>query len=45
MYKLCDFGKRSTDVMGPLKEKKETKRETFNIYVRNTKSCKDHRNA
>ena len=45
MYKLCDFGKTSTDVMDPLKEKKETKREMFNIYVRNTKSCKDHRNG
>ena len=38
MYKLCDFGKISTNVMGPLKEKKETKREMFNIYERKTKS-------
>ena len=42
MYKLCDFVKMSTDVICPLKEKKETKREIFNIYERNTKSCKDH---
>ena len=45
MYKLCDFGKMSTDVMDPLKEKKETKREMFNIYERNTNACKDHRNG
>ena len=37
MYKLCDFGKMSKDVICPLKEKKETKRKMFKIYEKNTK--------
>ena len=35
-FKLCDFGSASTDVMVPQKETKETKRDKFDIYERNT---------
>ena len=35
-FKLCDFGSTSTDVMIPEKESKESKRDKFDIYERNT---------
>ena len=35
-FKLCDFGSTSTDVMIPEKETKESKRDKFDIYERNT---------
>ena len=35
-FKLCDFGSGSTDVMNPQNETKETKRDKFYIYERNT---------
>ena len=35
-FKLCDFGSASTDVMNPQNETKETKRDKFDIYERNT---------
>ena len=36
VFKLCDFGSASTDVMIPEKETKESKRDKFDIYERNT---------
>ena len=35
-FKLCDFGSASTDVMIPEKETKESKRDKFDVYERNT---------
>ena len=35
-FKLCDFGSASTDVMIPEKETKESRRDKFDIYERNT---------
>ena len=35
-FKLCDFGSASSDVMIPEKETKESKRDKFDIYERNT---------
>ena len=35
-FKLCDFGSCSTDVMIPEKESKDSKRDKFDIYERNT---------
>ena len=36
VFKLCDFGSASTDVMIPEKETKESRRDKFDIYERNT---------
>ena len=35
-FKLCDFGSASTDTMMPEKETKDSKRDKFDIYERNT---------
>ena len=35
-FKLCDFGSASTDVLIPEKETKESKRDKFDIFERNT---------
>ena len=35
-FKLCDFGSASIDIMMPEKETKDSKRDKFDIYERNT---------